>query len=323
MNQKNNYSYPLLDLHCHLDGSIPFPTMEKILGRKISEHEVQVSENCTSLSEYLACFDLPLKCILTADHLKLIARDFLLESSRQGLSYVETRFAPLSCVSETLDCRLAIESVLAGLTEARSMCDTDYGVIVCAMRHQSEEENRKMFQIASEFLGKGVVAADLAGAEALFPMKLHLSLFEYAKELGFPLTIHAGECGNTENIRDAISVKASRIGHGIAMKDDPALMKLCRDEKIGIELCPISNHQTNAIAPDETYPIRKFLSAGLLVTLNTDNRTVSNTTLKKEISYIKEHFGITEEEIRQMMRNALCVSFASPAVKEKLLKQFH
>lgn len=189
------------------------------------------------------------------------------------------------------------------------------------MRHHGEEQNRRMLHTAREFLGAGVCAADLAGAEVPYPMSGFMGLFKYAKQLGLPFTIHAGECGNAQNIIDAVEAGADRIGHGIAMRGHGELERQLSAKGIGIELCPISNLQTKAVASADEYPIREFLDAGLKVTINTDNRTVSNTTLSKELEFIERTYGIRDEELPLMMKNALDVAFADDAVKERIFSQ--
>ena len=171
---------------------------------------------------------------------------------------------------------------------------------------------------ARSFLGEGVCAADLAGAEAQYPMSEFMELFRKVKALDMPFTIHAGECGNISNICDAVNVGARRVGHGIAMKGNRAVQKVLCDARVGIEMCPISNWQTKSITSISEYPIKEFIDAGLLVTVNTDNRTVSDTSITKELNYIQKLYHVCDEEILQMMRNAIEVSFANDDVKNKL-----
>lgn len=166
-----------------------------------------------------------------------------------------------------------------------------------------------MIRTAREYLGNGVCAADLAGAEAIYPMSEFMKLFGQAKKLGMPFTIHAGECGNVQNILDSVEAGALRIGHGIAMRGNSEVQKMIREKGIGVEMCPISNLQTKAVESESQYPLREFLDNGIKVTINTDNRTVSNTTMTKELQFIQEHYRITDEEIRLMMRNAVDTAF--------------
>ena len=166
-----------------------------------------------------------------------------------------------------------------------------------------------MIRTAREYLGNGVCAADLAGAEAIYPMSEFMELFGQAKKLGMPFTIHAGECGNVQNILDSVEAGALRIGHRIAMRGNSEVQKMIREKGIGVEMCPISNLQTKAVESESQYPLREFLDNGIKVTINTDNRTVSNTTMTKELQFIQEHYRITDEEIRLMMINAVDTAF--------------
>ena len=311
-------SMPKIDLHCHLDGSMTLKSVEQILKRKVEPKELEAKDRCQNLAEYLDRFRLPLQCLQTEEGLRMAAREFLLEAAKENTKYIEVRFAPLSSVHEHLSCRQVVEAVLDGLREAEAQCRVSWNVIVCAMRHHPQEDSLAMMEVCREYLGAGVCAVDLAGDEAAYPMENFRKLFAQAKKLGFPFTIHAGECGRVENVLEAVKCGALRIGHGIALKGHPEAQKLCADKKIGIEMCPASNLQTRA-AEREEYPIREFTEAGLLVTLNTDNRTVSSTSMTKEMEFVSQEYGITTEELEQYFRNAVEVSFAGDPVKHRLL----
>lgn len=313
---------PKIDLHCHLDGSLTRACIGELLGREVTQKELQANPECKNLAEYLEKFDLPLECPQDEKGLKRAGYDFMESAARDQLSYVEVRFAPLLSAQQGLTVGRIIEAVLEGLEKGRKIWGIDYGVIVCAMRHQSEEDNLKMLKAAREYLGEGVCAADLAGNEAAFPMHGYMNLFGEVKKTDMPFTLHAGECGSVQNIRDAAECGASRIGHGVAMRGHRDVIELCKEKHIGIEMCPISNIQTRAVQSISEYPMREFLDNGLLVTVNTDNRTVSNTTIEKEIAFIQENYKIRDEEIIHMMRNAVEVSFASDDVKHRLLSHF-
>ena len=265
----------------------------------------------------------------TDDFRKLAIKDFseaeagydVLKSMKQeNVCYAEIRFAPLLSETPDMNCNKVIEALLAGLEKGKRDFGIEYGVITCAMRHHSEEENARMLRTAREYLGHGVCAADLAGAESLYPMSEFMELFKKTKALGMPFTLHAGECGSVQNILDSVETGAGRIGHGIAMRGYADVQKELQKKGIGIEMCPISNLQTKAVESTKNYPMREFLNAGLKVTVNTDNRTVSNTTLTKELEFIQKNYRITDEEIHLMMRNAVDVAFADDAVKERMLK---
>lgn len=313
---------PRVELHCHLDGSISKACMEELLGRAIDKEELSVSDDCRDLAQYLEKFDLPLSALTDEEGLKLAGSDFMRTMHEEKMDYVEVRFAPLLSVNSDMTTEKVIQAVISGLEAGRQKYKVDYGVIVCAMRHHSYDENYAMLKSAREFLGNGVCGADLAGNEAAYPMTEFVELFQHVKKWGMPFTIHAGECGSSKNIEDAVNCGASRVGHGIAMAGHDDVMRLCTQKKIGVEMCPVSNLQTKAVADISKYPMRLFLDNGIMVTVNTDNRTVSNTTLDKEFEFIKKNCHITDEDIVKMMKNAVEVSWADDDLKDKLMKKF-
>ena len=320
MFEKEILNMPKIDLHCHLDGSMTQKGIEKILEREVGISELQVSSECRSLAEYLEKFDLPLECIQTPEGLKESSKEFLLNLQGDNVKYVEVRFAPQLSTTRGMNCTTVMEAVLEGLKAAKEQCGIYYQVIACMMRHHSEETNLSMLKECREFLGEGLCAVDLAGDEAGFPTRNFYELFQCAKKLDYPFTIHAGECGSVQSILDAVEMGAKRIGHGIAMKGIPEVQKELAKKHIGVEMCPISNYQTKALRPGEVYPIREFANAGVPVTVNTDNRTVSNTSLGKEMKFLWEQFGISVEELYQYRKNALEAAFCDELMKHEVWK---
>ena len=248
------------------------------------------------------------------------AYDLLSQMNEENVCYAEIRFAPLLSETKKMDNRKVIEAVISGMEQGKKDFGIEYGVIVCAMRHHSTEDNMRMIKTAREYLGSGVCAADLAGAEALYPMSEFMDIFTETKKMGMPFTLHAGECGNPQNVIDSINVGAGRIGHGIAMRGNQEIRKMAKKAGIGIEMCPISNLQTKSVNSMAEYPMREFLDAGLKVSVNTDNRTVSNTSLTKELEFIQKNYGIRDEEILLMMKNAIDTAFADDSIKDKICK---
>lgn len=321
MTQEELIVLPKVELHCHLDGSLSREFIERRLGREVRPEELSVADDCESLAEYLEKFSLPGMCLTDEEGLEEAAYDVLKNMSQENVCYAETRFAPLLHESESLKCDKVIEAVLRGMERGKKAFGVEYGVITCAMRHHGEEENLRMLKTARTYLGQGVCAADLAGAEASFPMSEFMNLFGEVKRMGMPFTLHAGECGSVKNIIDSVDAGAGRIGHGIAMRGDAELQKELAAKGIGIEMCPISNLQTKAVTSTADYPIREFLDAGLRVTVNTDNRTVSNTSMTKELEFVQKTYGIRDEEVLLLMKNAVDAAFTDDAVKERLYRK--
>lgn len=321
MTREELFALPKVELHCHLDGSLSREFIEKRLGRKVSQAELSVSDDCRSLNEYLEKFDLPGQCIMDEEGLREAGYDVLHSMHLENVCYAEVRFAPLLSETPDMDCRKVIEAVIAGMEQGKQEFGVEYGIITCAMRHHGAKENLRMLRIAREYLGEGVCAADLAGAEALYPMSEFMEIFQTVKKLGMPFTLHAGECGNVQNIIDSVEAGAGRIGHGIAMRGHRNLQTELAKKGIGIEMCPISNLQTKAVQSTAEYPLREFLDAGLKVSINTDNRTVSNTSLTKELEFVQNTYGVSDEDVQKMMRNALETAFAGDDVKERVWKK--
>lgn len=314
-------SLPKMDLHCHLDGSIhPQRILDYLreTGQPIPadfDQWISVEEDCPSLTEYLRCFDLPLRWLQTETGLEHAVIDLLWDAKAENSRYIEIRFAP----TLHLDGGLTYSQVFQALARGKARGEAETGVscqfIVCAMRHHSEAQNLAMLEAAKECYPQLVCAADLAGDENAFPTTAHQAFFQSAKALGIPYTIHSGETGSRENIRTALELGAARMGHGIAMGTDEALQGRCLAAGVGIELCPTSNFQTKA-APDwASYPLKAYLKKGLKACLNTDNRTVSRTDLNREYLRAMVEGGCTRAEILTLLENACDISFAPERVK--------
>lgn len=310
-----------VELHCHLDGSLNIDFVDEMLRKQgiVYEREdlkrkLEVRPECTSLTEYLEKFDLPLLCLQTQEGLFRAAYELVRDVSKENVKYIEVRFAPMLSTNQGLTCEEVIASVVDGLKEGEKRYGVYASAIVCAMRHHSLEQNLEMLEAARPFVGKGVCALDLAGDESAFPTKHFRKLFEQATEWGIPFTIHSGETGNVDNIREAIALGAKRLGHAIALRKSPELCKLCEEKKIGIEMCPTSNLQTKAVNGIENYPLELFLQEGLLVSIHTDNRTVSGTNMQKEQAY----FDTSVIEV--CTRNAIATAFTTEEIKAKLIE---
>ena len=300
---------PNIDLHCHLDGSLPQTAVEELLNRSVPMNELQVPLDCNSLTEYLQCFHLPLECMQTTQGLEFVSYHFMKSLVADNMQYIEVRFAPMLSTVHGLSGAEVVEAVIRGLERGKSEFQIDYQIILCTMRHHPFALNLEVLKLAKAFRGNHVCAVDIAGDESAYPISRFRQLFLQASIWGIPFTIHAGECGNVDNIIEAIELGATRIGHGIAMGGHSQVIELCRKNNVAIEMCPISNMQTKACTDITQYPLREFLDANLLVTINTDNRTVSNTTLAKEFAFIKAHWGITDADIAVLKFNAIKAKF--------------
>lgn len=329
MNRFIAHNIPKIDLHCHLDGSMSVELTQRLLkemgetySKEELEHALKAPMDCKSLAEYLERFDLPLRCLQTKRGLSAAAEDLALAAAKEHVAYIEVRFAPSLSTKQGLSVTEIIESVETGLSKARKKTGILTGIIVCTMRGLDSETNVRMLKEAREFLDAGVVGCDLAGDEKAYPLCGFREVFAAAKKFELPFTIHAGECGDAGNIREAVELGAARIGHGIAMKGNDALKKLCADRKVCVELCPTSNLQTKAVASMEQYPFQEFYEAGIPLSVNTDNRTVSDTTSTDELMRLADAGMLTEAQCEKIYMASIASIFAGDDVKQKLWSQW-
>lgn len=327
------HKMPKIDLHCHLDGSVRTETLLE-LGIKKGIHpitasldtirrEARVPEDCSSLIEYLERFKLPLAVMQDRESLIRISQEFMEDCRVDGLEYVEVRFAPVLHTKESLDFEAVMEAVLEGLSDGSSRTGIPFGLIMCCMRHLPPEHSLEHVHRTLPYIGQGVVAADLAGDEANHAPVIHRKAFELARSHGLNITIHAGETGIAENVQDSIALLyAQRIGHGTASWKNPDLMTLLKERRITLEMCPTSNLHTKSITALNQHPIKNYLDFGLAVTLNTDNRTVSNITLSEEFERVTSALAFSETDLRQLYLNAVNGAFISQSMREDLLAKW-
>ncbi|WP_406544271.1 adenosine deaminase [Pseudobutyrivibrio sp.] len=320
---------PKIDLHCHLDGSLDLEVTHKLLAERGEDYDfqefrklMQVDPDCQNLAEYLKRFDLPNHCLQDVEGIKTSAYHFAKNAALENVKYIEARFAPVQSMKQGLKPIEIIEAVEAGLAQARGEFDIETGMIICMMRGMDDEFNYSIAKAGREMLGAGVVACDIAGDEESYPMSQQMELFRAVKALDMPFTIHVGETGNAQNVRDAIDVGAVRLGHGIAMARNEELMKYCASRHVGVEICPTSNLQTKAYRHIKDCPICLFMEHGIPVSLNTDNRTVSNTNLSTEFDKVSVSFRLTDEQIHKIYTDSVEMSFASDDVKHRLLSKW-
>ncbi|MCZ3865256.1 adenosine deaminase [Lactobacillus crispatus] len=319
-----------IDLHLHLDGSVPVATVKKLMQEhgmpQLNDQELSVDNSCSSLEEFLEKFALPNQLMQTKHDLETIVFDLLTELKSQGLVYAEIRFAPQLHTKKGLTQKEVIASAIGGIKKfyQRQKEDKDHpelhaGLILCLMRFAHNNiENMETVELAKEFLGKGVVGLDLAGAEGPIPNINYQKFFQRAQDLDVPYTIHAGEASGPDSIRQALEMGAKRIGHGICCTEDPALTQYLIDHQIILECCATSNMNTKAFDQIDSYPIKKLLHMGMKVTLNSDDMIVSNTNLPHEYQLLEEKTALTPEEETTLYLNAVDAAFTTPDEKIRL-----
>ena len=318
---------PKIVLHLHLDGSIDMEDAylwAKEDGLKITkkelEQELQVNDDCHNLNDYLEKFDLPCKLLQTCERLEKTSYHLFLKLSKMNVKYAEVRFAPNKHLAKNLTLDDVVISVINGMNKANVETGIMGGIILSMMRGDSKEDNIRVINLAQKYLKKGVVAIDLAGAEAIYPTTDYVDLFRYAKIKGIPFTIHAGEAAGVESIKAALDAGAQRIGHGIRAIDDEAIQKIIIDKQVLLEVCMTSNYQTEAVKGK--HPIEKLYNNGIKISINTDNDTVSNIDINKEYTKILNETDLTMDDLGKCNKESIDYIFADQIVKDKLQKEF-
>lgn len=326
--------YALVDLHLHLDGSLAMSDMRELAaleGINLPSDDKELKDmvvcpkECEDLPSYLKCFRLPIALLQRYDTIAFAVEHLFLRLEKQGLIYAEVRFAPQQHTQLGLTQDKVVQAAIDGLRRAMQQGGEDGikgNLILSCMRMEGkDQENMETIRIAKKYLGQGVCGTDIAGAEALFLLPRYESLFAYARELGVPFTIHAGEAAGVENMQTAIKFGTRRIGHGIRAYNDAYTRQLLIEKNICLEFCPTSNLQTKAL-PEVThmsqYPIQPFLNDGVCVCINTDNMTISDTTLRDELQMLYDGGCITEEQAALMVENAINHAFISDEEKAEL-----
>jgi len=310
---------PKAELHCHLDGSVRPATLLELA----REHRIAMpgqtpeelagamrADDAENLEDYLRLFDVTISVMQTADALERIAYELAEDAAEDGVRYIEVRNAPILNVVQGLTLVEAVEAPLRGLRRA----ERDFGIIgrsiIIALRQFSAEQSLEMAKLAVEFKNDGVVAFDLAGAEKGNPASTHAAAFRYAREHNLGVTVHAGEGDGADSVREAVHIcGANRIGHGTRLIEDPDLTQYVNDRRIALEVCLTSNVQTRVADSYATHPFREYFDRGLNVTLNTDNRLMSATTLTDEYVHAAEHLGFTMDELAGIALNGFESAF--------------
>lgn len=324
-----------IDLHLHFDGSLPIAhayTIAKQMGlyKDLDFHTfsnlMQLDEQCHSLYDYLARFDTPLSLLQKKETLHNSMLELIKTLATQELCYVEVRFAPQQHSKENLTQEEVVQTLLDALYMAKDLYPSiKVNVILCMMilgeEMRTHKENMETIRLAKKYLHKGVVALDLAGGEGMAPMIDFAPLFDEAKRNEIPFLIHAGECCGPENIKVAIQLGAKRIGHGTSAIQDEEVMELLKKNEIPLEVCISSNVDCEVVSSYQAHPAHHFLDYGVPITINTDNMTISNTTLDREYQHFIKEQGFTIRDIENCLKTSIKHSFLSKEEKLLLLQK--
>jgi len=303
---------PKTDLHVHLDGSLRPETILDLgeqQGVQLPASDVDglraaigCGKRFGSLVDYLRGFDITLSVLQTEQALERVAFELGEDAHRDNVRYMEVRYSPMLHTRQGLKLTTVVEAVLEGLVRARETYGIKSNVIICGIRNISPESSYQMAELAVAYKGRGVVGFDLAGAEEDFPAKHHRKAFRLVRDNNINTTIHAGEAYGPESVKQAIHIcGAHRIGHGVRLKEDGDLLHYVNDHRIPLECCPSSNVQTGAVPELSRHPLKLYFDLGLRVTINTDNRLITDTTVSKELWLVHTELGVPFREIQSMI----------------------
>src|SRR5216110_3457566 len=306
---------PKAELHLHLDGSVRPKTVLELAKEngvplpiddlaKLSDF-LEANENTASLVEYITYFELPIAVLQTVPALERATYELCEDLKKDNVRYAEIRYGPWLHVQQGLSLTDVIRAVLSGWKAAHKSFGLEGGVIVTALRDMPPAQNVSLAQVAGRYVGDGVVGFDLAGDEAGHPPILHEDAFRVARSLGLNITIHAGEAAGPESVRQAISMGAVRLGHGVRAQEDGDVIAMIKESGVQLDMAPTSNAQTKAVRRLQDHPLKRFYEQGIKVTISTDSRTVSQITLSREFQNAVGVIGCSPEQVWSMNLQAL------------------
>lgn len=331
---------PKLDLHLHIDGALRTRTILELAREQ--NHSlpadnvedlnrfVRVSPDCRSLTEFLATFEVFYDLLRQPAALERVTRELCQDLKQQGVIYAELRFAPVLNVRDLghsrAEMREIISAVLAAVTGEETE-DFQAQLILCCYRGFDTVHAQETVELAHEFRqaagsANRIAAVDLAGDESRYPAAAFRAPFDLAQRLGIPVTVHAAEAAGPESAADALDLlHARRIGHGIRIREDAALLERVRKERIPLEVCLTSNLQTQTVKSLDEHPFLAYLDGGLCVTLNTDDPSISGITLSGEWELAAKKYRLTNQQLRLLALNSVEAAFCSSEKRAELTKR--
>ena len=321
---------PKVELHVHLEGSIRPETLIQLAQRHRVDlpaktiQELRSWYTFTDFAHFIEIYRTFARCLRSAEDIELITREFLIGQAEQNIRYSEVTYTPYSQYRETgLPFKDQLDAINAARDWARSALGVEMGLVLDISRDVSPQEGYLVAQWAVENRDQGVVALGLGGDENGNPPEKFSHAFQYAFEAGLPAVPHAGETTGPESITGALdALHAVRIGHGIRCLDDAALVKRLREEQIPLDVCPTSNVCLKQVATLADHPLPRLMAEGLLLTINSDDPPMFNTTLTREYQQIAEAFSFDQQQIEKFVLNALHVSFLPNEQKVRLRMDF-
>lgn len=314
------FKLPKTDLHVHLDGSVRPETIVEIARAKnveLPSYEPEemarlltVQGKVDNLAQYIEKFDVTLSVLQDEESLRRVAFELAEDAAQENVRYMEVRYSPILHQQKGMALEKIVDAVLAGLAEAERHYNIRTGVIICGIRSISPDASLRLAELAVSYKGKGVVAFDLAGVEYNYPAKDHVRAFYHVRNNNINTTLHAGEAYGPASIHQAIHYcGAHRIGHGTRLIEDEDLLNYVRDHRIPLEICLTSNLQTQSVPSIKEHPFKYYLDRQMRVTLNTDNRLISGTTMTRELALAVKTFNLSSRQLYRVILNGFKSAF--------------
>lgn len=318
-------AYPKVELHLHLDCSLSYNVVHRInpsLTEEAYRHDFIAPAKCSNLVDFLTRAPHGIALMQTEEQLRLVVFDLFEQFQQDSLLYAEMRFVPLLHTERGLSPEQVVEVVEGATSQACEFSGIEARLILCTLRHFSTEQSLQTAKLVERFHGTRVAALDLAGDEAGFPIAPHIPAYQYAADHTIPRTAHAGEASGSQSVWETLrSLHPSRIGHGVCSVEDPTLIEYLRKERIHLEVCPTSNLQTNIYDTFADHPINRLYELGISLSVNTDGRTLTNTSLAQEYEQLHRYFAWDKHHFLHCNLEALRASFLPESIKQRLAAQ--
>ena len=313
---------PKVELHVHLDCCLSFKGLSRI-DPTISESFYKknfIGTSCSCLKDYIRCADTALEYMQTKEQLEIVIEDLFDQLTNDNVIYAEIRFAPLLHLKKGLSSKNVVEIVSNKTKIESEKSGIAVGLILCTLRHFSVDQSLQTVKLVKDFSNKNVVGFDIAADEAGFPIDNHIKSFQFARDNNIFCTAHAGEALGADSVTNTLKyLKPNRIGHGVRCIEDNSLIEKIKKENIHLEICVTSNIVTKVFNNLKDHPVDFLLNKGISLSINTDGRTISDTTLNKEYVLLNKEFNWLKNKFLEVNINAMKASFSSNEVKNKII----
>lgn len=318
---------PKVELHLHMDCSLSYSAVARLAPhttRAEYDAEFIAPAQCASLAEFLTRAPRGFQLMQTEDALRIVTEDVFEQLHADGVLYAELRFAPLLHIYQGLTPEAVVEAADRATEQAIRATGIEARLILCTLRHFNPEQSLQTARLVRQFQGTRVVALDIAGDEAGFPIDPHIPAYRFAIEHGLHRTAHAGEASGADSVWETLrNFEPTRIGHGVRSAEDPALVDHLRANRIHLEVCPSSNVQTRAYPTYAEHCVDQLYRAGVSLGINTDARTITNVTLEQEYSRLRDSFAWGDDELTTCNREALRAAFIDETLRARLLAELN